>query len=116
MIIKVSTVDAKTVACMWWVMFKVLCLKCVVLSGSLMILVGIFLEHSDLFLIFPFGTSLWCGLSDMCVLLGWMLLGAAAGSPYIVFISTSGMLRSSDIYIGFFFLTFVPSCPRLRLA
>ena len=25
-------------------------------------------------------------------------LGAAAGSPYIVFISTSGMLRSSDIY------------------
>ena len=27
------------------------------------------------------------------------LLGAAAGSPYIVFISTSGMLRSSDIYI-----------------
>ena len=26
-------------------------------------------------------------------------LGAAAGSPYIVFISTSGMLRSSDIYI-----------------
>ena len=27
------------------------------------------------------------------------LLGAATGSPYIVFISTSGMLRSSDIYI-----------------
>ena len=27
------------------------------------------------------------------------LLGAACGSPYIVFISTSGMLRSSDIYI-----------------
>ena len=26
-------------------------------------------------------------------------LGAIAGSPYIVFISTSGMLRSSDIYI-----------------
>ena len=26
-------------------------------------------------------------------------LGAACGSPYIVFISTSGMLRSSDIYI-----------------
>ena len=26
-------------------------------------------------------------------------LGAARGSPYIVFISTSGMLRSSDIYI-----------------
>ena len=26
-------------------------------------------------------------------------LGAAAGSPYIVFISTSGMLRSSDRYI-----------------
>ena len=26
-------------------------------------------------------------------------LGAAADSPYIVFISTSGMLRSSDIYI-----------------
>ena len=26
-------------------------------------------------------------------------LGAATGSPYIVFISTSGMLRSSDIYI-----------------
>ena len=26
-----------------------------------------------------------------------LLLGAATGSPYIVFISTSGMLRSSDI-------------------
>ena len=33
---------------------------------------------------------------------GWQpheFLGAACGSPYIVFISTSGMLRSSDIYI-----------------
>ena len=30
---------------------------------------------------------------------GQNFLGAAAGSPYIVFISTSGMLRSSDIYI-----------------
>ena len=28
-----------------------------------------------------------------------VFLGATAGSPYIVFISTSGMLRSSDIYI-----------------
>ena len=28
-----------------------------------------------------------------------VFLGAATGSPYIVFISTSGMLRSSDIYI-----------------
>ena len=28
-----------------------------------------------------------------------MFLGAACGSPYIVFISTSGMLRLSDIYI-----------------
>ena len=28
-----------------------------------------------------------------------LFLGAATGSPYIVFISTSGMLRSSDIYI-----------------
>ena len=27
------------------------------------------------------------------------ILGAAAGSPYIVFISTTGMLCSSDIYI-----------------
>ena len=28
-----------------------------------------------------------------------VFLGAATGSPFIVFISTSGMLRSSDIYI-----------------
>ena len=28
-----------------------------------------------------------------------IFLGAACGSPYIVFISTSGMQRSSDIYI-----------------
>ena len=28
-----------------------------------------------------------------------LFLGAATGSPYIVFISTSGMLRSSNIYI-----------------
>ena len=31
-------------------------------------------------------------------------LGAATGSPYIVFISTSGMLRSSDIYIYIYIL------------
>ena len=31
---------------------------------------------------------------------GWFsFLGAACGSPYIVFISTSGMLCLSDIYI-----------------
>ena len=29
----------------------------------------------------------------------YIFLGAAAGSHYIVFISTSGMLRSSDTYI-----------------
>ena len=29
----------------------------------------------------------------------YLYLGAACGSPYIVFISTSGMLHSSDIYI-----------------
>ena len=32
-------------------------------------------------------------------IIGTDFLGAACGSPYIVFISTSGMLRSSDIYI-----------------
>ena len=30
---------------------------------------------------------------------GYNLLGSTCGSPYIVFILTSGMLRSSDIYI-----------------
>ena len=31
--------------------------------------------------------------------MGGQFLGAACGSPYIVFILTSGMLRSSNIYI-----------------
>ena len=57
-----------------WVMFQVLCLRCVVLSGSFMILIGIFLRYFDLFLKFLFGTSLRCGLSDICVLLGLMSL------------------------------------------
>ena len=35
-------------------------------------------------------------------------LGAAAASPYIVFISTSGMLRSSDIYI-YIYIICVPT-------
>ena len=39
-----------------------------------MILIGIFLKYSDLFLKFPFGTSLQCGLSDKYVLLGLMSL------------------------------------------
>ena len=58
--------DTKIVVCMWWVKFQVLCLRCLVLSGSSMVLVGIFLRYSDLFLKFLFGTSLWCGLSDVC--------------------------------------------------
>ena len=33
-----------------------------------------------------------------CDLICNIFLGAAAGSPYIVFISTSSMLRSSDRY------------------
>ena len=37
-----------------------------------------------------------------------VLLGAACGSPYIVFISTSGMLRSSDIYI-YIYIICVPT-------
>ena len=37
-----------------------------------------------------------------------MFLGAAIGSPYIVFISTSGMLRSSDIYI-YIYIICVPT-------
>ena len=37
-----------------------------------------------------------CTYVRLCV---FEFLGAACGSPYIVFISTSGMLRSSDIYI-----------------
>ena len=36
-------------------------------------------------------------------------LGAATGSPYIVFISTSGMLRSSDIYIYIYIYIYVCS-------
>ena len=34
-------------------------------------------------------------------------LGAAAGSPYIVFISTSGMLRSSDRYIYIYIYIYI---------
>ena len=45
---------------------------CAVLSGSSMILIGIFLRYFDLFLKFLFGTSLRCGLSGMYVLLGLM--------------------------------------------
>ena len=37
-----------------------------------MILIDIFLRYSDLLLKFLFGTSLRCGLSDVCVLLGLM--------------------------------------------
>ena len=42
-----------------------------------------------------------CGDSELRLLasISRIFLGAATGSPYIVFISTSGMLRSSDIYI-----------------
>ena len=36
-------------------------------------------------------------------------LGAARGSPYIVFISTSGMLRSSDIYIYIYIYIYIIS-------
>ena len=40
-------------------------------------------------------------------------LGAAAGSPYIVFISTSGMLRLSDIYIYIYiYIIRDPTCNR----
>ena len=34
-------------------------------------------------------------------------LGAATGSPYIVFISTSGMLRSSDRYMYIFIYGYI---------
>ena len=37
-----------------------------------------------------------------------LFLGAATGSPYIVFILTSGMLRSSDIYI-YIYIICVPT-------
>ena len=44
-----------------------------------------------------------------------VFLGAAAGSPYIVFISTSGMLRSSDIYIYIYNMCFHASTTTLNL-
>ena len=74
-------------------MFQVLCLKCVALSGSSMILVGIFLRYYDLFLKFLLGTSLWCGLSDMC----------SAKADVIAFLSFTT-----------FFLCFFNLCPKVH--
>ena len=57
-----------------------------------MILIGIFLKYSDLFLKFLFGTSLWCGLSDVC----------SARADVIIFLSFTAFLCSFSL------------CPKVR--
>ena len=73
-----------------------------------MILIGIFLRYSDLFLKFLFGTSLRCGLSDMCVLLGLMSLYSYLLLPsYVPLVSVLRFVRSGlCMFVGNHYVEF----------
>ena len=71
-----------------------------------MILIGIFLRYSDLFLKFLFGTSLRCGLFDMYVLLGLMSMYSYLLLPsYVPLVSVLRFVRSGlCMFVGNYYM------------